>query len=178
MNLVTRENLTGLKVVRANSAEDVQEQKFNKVNTLFSKLDLFVSRVMAIIEPSLSFIMQGTSLAIVWIIGLLAKENPYLLTVMSAFTQYSIFIIMSFTSLSVLFMFVPRGIVSGRRINEILDTEIVLKDGEGAQTVSKGTIEFKNVFFRYPDADADVLENISFEVNPGETIAFIGSLTL
>ena len=175
LNLVTRENLTGLKVVRANSAEDVQEQKFDKVNTHFSKLDLFVSRVMAIIEPSLSFIMQGTSLAIVWIIGLLAKENPYLLTVMSAFTQYSIFIIMSFTSLSVLFMFVPRGIVSGRRINEILDTEIVLKDGEGAQTVSKGTIEFKNVFFRYPDADADVLENISFEVNPGETIAFIGS---
>lgn len=114
-------------MVRANSAEKMQEDKFDKVNNRFSKLGLYVNRVMVLIEPSLSFIMQATSLAIVWIIGLLAGENPYLLTVMSAFTQYSLFIIMSFTSLSVLFMFVPRGIVSGRRINEILDTKILLK---------------------------------------------------
>ena len=93
LNLVTRENLTGLKVVRAYSAEKTQEEKFDNVNKKYSKLSLFVDRVLAIIEPSLSFIMQGTSLAIVWIIGLLAGENPYLLTVMSAFTQYSIFII-------------------------------------------------------------------------------------
>ena len=175
LNLVTRENLTGLKVVRAYSAEKTQEEKFDNVNKKYSKLSLFVDRVLAIIEPSLSFIMQGTSLAIVWIIGLLAGENPYLLTVMSAFTQYSIFIIMSFTSLSVLFMFVPRGIVSGRRINEILDTPISLKDGNGTETTEKGTISFKNVYFRYPDSDADVLENISFDVKQGQTIAFIGS---
>lgn len=175
LNLVTRENLTGLKVVRANSAEKMQEDKFDKVNNRFSKLGLYVNRVMVLIEPSLSFIMQATSLAIVWIIGLLAGENPYLLTVMSAFTQYSLFIIMSFTSLSVLFMFVPRGIVSGRRINEILDTKNSLKDGEGLAPTEKGTISFKNVYFRYPDADADVLEDISFDVKQGETIAFIGS---
>lgn len=175
LNLVTRENLTGLKVVRANSAEKMQEDKFDKVNNRFSKLGLYVNRVMVLIEPSLSFIMQATSLAIVWIIGLLAGENPYLLTVMSAFTQYSLFIIMSFTSLSVLFMFVPRGIVSGRRINEILDTKNSLKDGEGLAPTEKGTISFKNVYFRYPDADADVLEDISFNVKQGETIAFIGS---
>lgn len=175
LNLVTRENLTGLKVVRANSAEKMQEDKFDNVNNRFSKLGLYVNRVMVLIEPSLSFIMQATSLAIVWIIGLLAGENPYLLTVMSAFTQYSLFIIMSFTSLSVLFMFVPRGIVSGRRINEILDTKNSLKDGEGLAPTEKGTISFKNVYFRYPDADADVLEDISFNVKQGETIAFIGS---
>lgn len=175
LNLVTRENLTGLKVLRANSAEKMQEDKFDKVNNRFSKLGLYVNRVMVLIEPSLSFIMQATSLAIVWIIGLLAGENPYLLTVMSAFTQYSLFIIMSFTSLSVLFMFVPRGIVSGRRINEILDTKNSLKDGEGLAPTEKGTISFKNVYFRYPDADADVLEDISFDVKQGETIAFIGS---
>ena len=175
LNLVTRENLTGLKVVRAYSAEKTQEEKFENVNSRYAKLSIFVDRVLAIIEPSLSFIMQGTSLAIVWMIGLLAGENPELLLVMSAFTQYSIFIIMSFTSLSVLFMFVPRGIVSGRRINEVLDTKTSLVDGQGLKPTEKGTISFKNVYFRYPDSDADVLENINFYVKQGQTIAFIGS---
>lgn len=175
LNLVTRENLTGLKVVRANNAEDSQEKKFDEVNQKFSKLELYVNRILTIIEPSLSLIMQGTSLAIVWIIGLLAGENPYLLTVMSTFTQYSLFIIMSFTSLSMLFMFIPRGIVSARRINEVLETEVSLKDGQGVNPTEKGTISFKNVSFKYPDADENVLENISFEVTQGQTIAFIGS---
>ena len=175
LNLVTRENLTGLKVVRANNAEDSQEKKFDEVNQKFSKLELYVNRILTIIEPSLSLIMQGTSLAIVWIIGLLAGENPYLLTVMSTFTQYSLFIIMSFTSLSMLFMFIPRGIVSARRINEVLETEVSLKDGQGVTPTEKGTISFKNVSFKYPDADENVLENISFEVTQGQTIAFIGS---
>lgn len=175
LNLVTRENLTGLKVVRANSAEKSQEEKFDKVNTRFAKLELYVSKVLSVIEPSLTLIMNATSLAIVWIIGLLAGENPALLTIMSAFTQYSIFIIMGFTSLSVLFMFVPRGVVSGRRINEVLQTKIVLKDGEIVFPKEKGTIEFKNVSFQYNEADAHVLNNISFKVSRGQTIAFIGS---
>ena len=175
LNLVTRENLTGLKVVRAYSAEKTQEEKFTKVNNNYSKLSIFVNRVLAIIEPSLSFIMQGTSLAIVWLIGFLAQQNPTLVLATQTYTQYSIFIIMSFTLLSVLFMFVPRGIVSGRRINEILDTEVSLADGQGLTSTSKGTIVFKNVYFRYPDSDADVLENINFEVKQGQTIAFIGS---
>ena len=175
LNLVTRENLTGLKVVRAYSAEKTQEEKFTKVNNNYSKLSIFVNRVLAIIEPSLSFIMQGTSLAIVWLIGFLSQQNPTLVLATQTYTQYSIFIIMSFTLLSVLFMFVPRGIVSGRRINEILDTEVSLADGQGLTSTSKGTIVFKNVYFRYPDSDADVLENINFEVKQGQTIAFIGS---
>ncbi len=175
LNLVTRENLTGLKVVRAYSAEKTQEEKFTKVNNNYSKLSIFVNRVLAIIDPSLSFIMQGTSLAIVWLIGFLAQQNPTLVLATQTYTQYSIFIIMSFTLLSVLFMFVPRGIVSGRRINEILDTEVSLADGQGLTSTSKGTIVFKNVYFRYPDSDADVLENINFEVKQGQTIAFIGS---
>lgn len=175
LNLVTRENLTGLKVVRAYSAEKTQEEKFTKVNNNYSKLSIFVNRVLAIIDPSLSFIMQGTSLAIVWLIGFLAQQNPTLVLATQTYTQYSIFIIMSFTLLSVLFMFVPRGIVSGRRINEILDTKVSLVDGQGLTSTSKGTIVFKNVYFRYPDSDADVLENINFEVKQGQTIAFIGS---
>ena len=175
LNLVTRENLTGLKVVRAYSAEKTQEEKFTKVNNNYSKLSIFVNRVLAIIEPSLSFIMQGTSLAIVWLIGFLSQQNPTLVLATQTYTQYSIFIIMSFTLLSVLFMFVPRGIVSGRRINEILDTKVSLADGQGLTSTSKGTIVFKNVYFRYPDSDADVLENINFEVKQGQTIAFIGS---
>ena len=140
LNLVTRENLTGLKVVRAYSAEKTQEKKFENANTKFAKLELFVSKA-----------------------------------IMSAFTQYSIFIIMGFTSLSVLFMFIPRGVVSGRRINEVLDTKIILKDGNVLLPSEKGTIEFKNVSFQYNKADAYVLENISFKVNQGQTIAFIGS---
>lgn len=175
LNKVTRESLTGLKVVRANGAEKSQEQKFNVVNRRFAKIDLFIGKIMSLIEPSLTLIMQGTSLAIVWIIGFLAKTNPSTIALMGAFTQYSNFIIMSFTSLSMLFMFVPRGIISGKRINEILDTPLSLVDGQGVSEYQKGTIEFKNVHFRYPDADADVLEDISFSVNKGETVAFIGS---
>ena len=176
LNMVTRENLTGLKVIRAVGAEKEQEEKFERVNSRFAKLEFYVDKVLMIIEPALSTIMQGTTLAIVWIIGLLAGENPQLLLVMSAFTQYSMFIIMSFTSLSILFMLVPRGIVCAKRINEVLDTKTSLQDGNLTnENPSKGTIEFKDVSFRYPDADADVLENISFSVKPGQTVAFIGS---
>lgn len=176
LNMVTRENLTGLKVVRAVGAEKEQEEKFEKVNSKFAKLELFVDKILTLIEPSLSLIMQGTSLVIVWVVGLLAGENPQLLLVLSAFTQYSVFIIMSFTFLSMLFMFIPRGIVSAKRINEVLNIQIVLKDGSNTfEKKEVGTIEFKNVSFKYPDADENVLENISFSVKQGQTIAFIGS---
>lgn len=176
LNKATRENLTGLKVVRANRAEKTQEEKFEKENEHFSKLELFVGKIMSIIEPSLTFIMQGTSLAIVWIIGFLAKENPASLSLMGAFTQYSTFIIMSFTSLSMLFMFLPRGIISGKRINEVLETTASLEDGDQkGKEENKGEVVFKNVYFKYPDADEYVLEDISFTAKKGQTIAFIGS---
>ena len=176
LNMVTRENLTGLKVIRAVGAEKEQEKKFGNVNNRFAKLEFYIDKVLMLIEPSLSIIMQGTSLAIVWIVGLLAGQNPAITTVILSFTQLSIFVIMSFTSLSILFMMVPRGIVCAKRINEVLDTQTSLKDGNSIpKNTEKGTIEFKNVSFRYPDADADVLENISFSVKPGQTVAFIGS---
>ena len=176
LNMVTRENLTGLKVIRAVGAEKEQEKKFENVNNRFAKLEFYIDKVLMLIEPCLSIIMQGTSLAIVWIVGLLAGQNPAITTVILSFTQLSIFVIMSFTSLSILFMMVPRGIVCAKRINEVLDTQTSLKDGNSIpKNTEKGTIEFKNVSFRYPDADADVLENISFSVKPGQTVAFIGS---
>ena len=176
LNKTTRENLTGLRVVRANRAEKTQEAKFEKENENFSKLEMFVGKIMSLIEPSLTFIMQGTSLAIVWIIGYLAKENPAALALMGAFTQYSVFIIMSFTSLSMLFMFLPRGIISGKRINEVINTSSSLLDGNGkSKEENKGEVVFKNVYFKYPDADEYVLEDISFSAKKGQTIAFIGS---
>ena len=175
LNKVTRENLTGIKVVRASNAEEEQEAKFEQVNEDLTKTNWFVSKVMALIEPALTLIMQGTSLAIVWVVGFLAQQNLEVVALMSAFTQYSIFIILSFTSLSMLFMFIPRGIISGKRVNEVLDTPLSLFDGEETASTEKGTIVFKDVSFRYPDADADVLEHISFEAKQGQTIAFIGS---
>ena len=177
LNKVTRENLTGLKVIRAVGAEKQQEEKFENVNKRFTKLEFFIDKVLMLIEPAMSIIMQGTSLAIVWVIGLIAGQNPAITEVIATFTQYSMFIIMGFTSLSILFMLVPRGIVSAKRINEVLNTKSSLQDGKHDEqlTQNKGTIEFKNVSFRYPEADADVLENISFSVSQGQTVAFIGS---
>lgn len=178
LNLVTRESLTGVKVIRANGSEDKQLEKLENTNKEYTKLDKFVSLVMSAIDPALSFIMQGTSLAIVWGIGLLMNENPGAISLMSTFTQLSMFIIMGFTSLSIIFTMIPRGLVSGRRIQEVLNTPLSLKDGsvsESSNAGVRGSIRFEDVSFRYPNSNADVLEHISFEANAGETVAFIGS---
>ncbi len=174
LNKVTRENLTGLKVIHAVGAEKTQEDKFDAVNTKFSGIEKFIGKVMSIIEPSMTMIMQGTSLAIIWIIGYLAKTNYDVIALMGAFTQYSIFIITAFTSLSMIFMFLPRGIISGKRINEILDTRTSILDGKGKLSAQKGTVDFINVSFKYPGANTEALKNISFKVSTGQTIAFIG----
>lgn len=176
VNLVTRENLTGLKVVRANSAEKLQEAKFDEVNVSLTKMERFVQRVMAVIEPSMMLLLSGTSLAIYWLTAYLYGADFSAVTNISEFTQYSTMIIFAFMTLSMLFMFVPRGIVSAKRINEILDTTSSLLDGEG-QIISneKGSIVFKEVSFKYPGADEYVLEHVSFKAKPGQTIAFIGS---
>lgn len=178
LSSVTREGLTGIKVIRACGAEEQQEAKFENVNKKYSKLDLFVNKVTSIIDPGLSLVMSLTSLAIVWAVGLLSGHDPALLAIMSTFTQYSLYIITAFTSLSMIFVLLPRGIVSGKRINEVLDNKISLTDGKGIVEIEqdqRGKIKFENVSFRYPGADAEVLENISFEANAGQTIAFIGS---
>lgn len=178
LNLVTRESLTGVKVVRANGSEEKQLEKFEKTNKSFYKLEMFANKVMSAIDPSLSLIMSGTSLAIVWGIGLMMGENPGAIAVMNTFTQLSMYIIMGFTSLSIIFTMIPRGIVSGKRIQEVLTTPLSLKDGsvkESSNAGAKGSIRFEDVSFRYPNSTADVLEHISFEAKPGETVAFIGS---
>lgn len=178
LNLVTRESLTGVKVIRANGSEDKQLEKLENTNKEYTKLDKFVSLVMGAIDPALSFIMEATSLAIVWGIGLLMGENPGAIAVMNTFTQLSMFIIMGFTSLSIIFTMLPRGIVSGKRIQEVLKTPLSLQDGSVTQSANAGnigSIRFEDVSFRYPNSNADVLEHISFEANAGETVAFIGS---
>ena len=181
LNLLTRENLTGLRVVRAYAAEKDQEGKFERTNRYVTKLDLFINRVFSLLDPGISTIMQGTQLAIVWVVAYLSNGNPEFIALIGEFTQYSVQIIMGFMTISMLFMMIPRGIVSAKRINEVLLTTSSIKDGvytgEAEETSSKkkGSVVFENVSFKYPDADEYVLENISFEVKPGQTVAFIGS---
>lgn len=175
INNVARENLTGIRVVRAYNAEKEQEQKFEKVNTDLTKTQLFVNRVMSIMWPGMDFIMNGLSIAIYWIGAFLIDANMLGYDTMVIFVQYAMHVIMSFMFIAMLFVVIPRGVVSGRRINEVLSTKSKIYDGNGVKPEAKGSIEFRNVSFRYPDAEMNVLENISFKVNKGETIAFIGS---
>lgn len=177
INNVTRENLTGLRVVRAYNAEKEQEEKFEVVNKDLTKTNLFVNRVMALMWPGLELIMNGLTIAIYWVGAYLINVSAIEYYTMVTFTQYAMHVLMSFMFISMLFVFIPRGVVSGRRINEVLSTKSKISDGEGVSTIeeNKGTVEFKNVSFKYPDAEEYVLKDISFKVNKGETIAFIGS---
>ena len=175
INLVTRENLTGLKVVRANAAEELQEQKFEKENKSMTKTLIFVNKIMSIIQPGISLIMSGTSLALVWLGAYLMADGIIDYQVLSVFTQYALQIITAFMMASMLFVMIPRAIVSGKRIKEVLDTKTSILDGEGVTTTQTGSVEFKDVSFKYPGADDYVLKNISFKAEKGQTIAFIGS---
>ncbi len=175
INLVTRENLTGLKVVRANSAEKLQETKFDKENKSLSKIQIFVNRITSLIQPGMTLIMSGTSLALVWLGAYLMADGSIDYPILSMFTQYSLQIITSFMMASMLFVMIPRALVSAKRIKEVLNTKTSIIDGGGADPKEKGTIEFKDVSFKYPGADDYVLKNISFKANQGQTVAFIGS---
>ena len=175
INLVTRENLTGLKVVRANAAEELQEHKFEKENKSMTKTLIFVNKIMSIIQPGISLIMSGTSLALVWLGAYLMADGIIDYQVLSVFTQYALQIITAFMMASMLFVMIPRAIVSGKRIKEVLDTKTSILDGEGVTTTQTGSVEFKDVSFKYPGADDYVLKNISFKAERGQTIAFIGS---
>ncbi len=175
LNLVTRENLTGIRVVRAYNGESYQEKKFDEANENLTKVNLFVERVMALLNPSLSLIMNGMSLAIYWVGAYLVDAGSLQYGQIVSFTQFSMHIIMSFMFITLMFVMIPRGIVSLKRINAILDTENSIKSGEITSSESNGTIEFRNVTFRYPDAEEPILEDISFKVEKGETVAFIGS---
>ena len=181
LNGVTRENLTGIRVVRAFNAEGYQEKKFDKVNTDLTDLQLYNQKKFAIMSPVMYMIMYCLTLGI-YFIGAYLIENSVLadkITVfgnMVVFSSYAMQVIMSFLMLAMIFMILPRDQVSANRINEVLDTkESIIEGTFDGKTKEVGTVEFKNVSFRYPDADEYLLRNISFKANKGETVAFIGS---
>lgn len=182
LNRVSRENLTGIRVVRAYNAENYQEDKFEVANNDLTRTNLFTSRVMGVMMPSITLIMSGLTLAIYWIGAYLINEAQMmdkitLFSDMVVFSSYAIQVVMSFMMLIIVFIMLPRAQVSAKRVNEVLETELTIKNGKVKENdPSKvGEIEFKNVSFKYPDAADYVLENISFKANKGETVAFIGS---
>lgn len=182
INEVTRENLTGIRVVRAFNAEDYQENKFEDTNTKLTNQQLFNQRMFAIMQPMMNLVMHSMTLGIYTIGAFLiynaqVTEKLTIFSNMVVFSSYSMQVIMSFLMLAFIFMMFPRAQVSANRINEVLDTEITIKDGtqEHGKDELKGEIEFKNVSFKYPDGEEYVLRDISFKAKQGETIAFIGS---
>jgi ATP-binding cassette subfamily B protein len=176
LNSVTRENLTGVRVVRAYNTEALQEQKFDGVNKDVTRLNLYTGRVMSLINPFMNLVFNGLTLAIYWLGAYLINTTSLQYQDLVAFTQYGMHILMGFMFLSMIMIMLPRAIVSGKRIGEVLSTKtkIVPGDFDGTTQV-KGKVEFRNVSFRYPDAEMNVLEDVSFVANKGETIAFIGS---
>ncbi len=175
LNLVTRENLTGLRVVRAYNAEEKQTQKFEEANTSLAKTNLFLNRLMALLSPFMTIVMSGLSLALVWVGAVLIGKGQLDVPVLMEFTQYSSLVLISFVMLSMLFLILPRAEVSAKRVREVLDSQTAIISGEKSMPEAKGEIEFKNVSFSYPNAKEKVLENISFKVSQGETLAIIGS---
>jgi len=176
VNLVTRENLTGLRVVRAYNAENIQSEKFEDSNIKLSKLNLFLNRVMALLSPFMTIIMSGLSLALVWFGAYLIGDGLLDVPSLMAFTQYSSLVLMSFIMLSMMFIMLPRAEVSAKRVREVLNSQSSIVDGtQSFPQDTKGTIQFKNVDFAYPEAKDKVLQDINFEVNTGETLAIIGS---
>ncbi len=181
VNGVTRENLTGIRVVRAFNAEEFQKMRFEKTNEELTKMQLFNQRCFSIMQPIMMLIMNGLTLGIYFIGAHLIEaammsEKITLFSNMVVFSSYGMQVISSFLMLAMIFMMWPRASISANRINEVLTKEESIIDGTFAgKTVETGTVEFKNVSFKYPDADEYLLKNISFKVNKGETIAFIGS---
>lgn len=182
LNRVTRENLTGLRVVRAYNAESYQEHKFSDANAILTRTQLFAQRTLAFLMPSIQLIMSGLTLAVYWIGAVLIEDanmvgKVSLFSDMMVFSQYAMQVIMSFMMLVMIFMLLPRAQVAAKRIEEVLDTEPAVIDGTRTEGEAGhvGEVVFKNVSFRYPDAEDSVIENISFTAKKGETIAFIGA---
>lgn len=182
INRVTRENLTGLRVVRAYNAEDYQETKFEKANDELKRTQLFANRTMTILMPGIMLVMNGLTLAVYWVGAYLIndagmQDKLTLFSDMIVFSQYAMQVVMAFMMLVMIFVLVPRASVAAKRINEVLDTEPAIEDG--AKTEAKagmtGEVEFCHVSFKYPDAEKNVLEDITFTAHKGDTVAFIGS---
>ena len=181
INRITRENLTGLRVIRAYNAETYQKNKFESANTDITHNNMTAHRVMSFMMPSMMLIMNGLSLAVYWIGAYLISaagmtEKVGLFSEMVVFSAYAMQVIMAFMMLNMIFIMAPRAMVAAHRINEVIDTPSSIHDGAGVDhTDEHGTVEFRHVSFRYPDAADDVLEDISFKANAGETVAIIGS---
>lgn len=182
INEVTRENLTGIRVVRAFNAEKYQEDKFEEVNTKLTNQQLFNQKAFSVLSPTMYLVMYFLTLGIYFVGAYLIRDAGMADKIgifgnMVVFSSYAMQVIMSFLMLAMIFMMLPRAQVSANRINEVLDTEITVKDGiiDNNTNNEVGTVEFKNVGFKYPDGEDYVLKDISFKANKGETVAFIGS---
>ena len=176
LNGVTRENLTGIKVVRAYNAETYQERKFEKANGDFTKTQLFTGRVMALMNPVMMLVMNGLTLAIYWIGASLMNAGEIEYQTIVSFMTLASQVIMAFLMLLMMFILLPRAEVAAKRVNEVLNKPLSICDPETEKPATEvGTVEFRDVSFRYPDADADVFSHISFRAEKGQTIAFIGS---
>ena len=180
LNLVSREILTGIPVIRAFNTQKREEKRFDKANTDLMKNSIFVNKAMSLMMPAMMFTMQGVMILIIWVGGHSVDQGIIQVGDMMAFLQYTMQIVMSFLMISIISIMLPRASVSANRINEVLDTEPQIKDKpENEQSKfdesKKGLVEFKNVSFRYPDADAEILEDIDFTAESGKTTAIIGS---
>ena len=178
LNLVTREHLSGMMVIRAFNKQEAEGERFDAANRDLTETSLFVARVMVTMMPVMMLLMNGLSLAIIWVGSHQVAEAAIQVGDMMAFMQYAMQIVMAFLMMSMLFIFLPRAAVSGDRIADVLETEIIIRDPESPQAYPqpfRGEIEFQDVSFRYPDAQDDVIHDISFKALPGQTTAFIGS---
>ena len=176
LNGISRENLTGIRVIRAYNAEDYQIEKFEKANTDITKTQLFAGRLMSLMSPVMMLIMNGVALAIYWLGASLINSGGTDYATVAAFMQLASQIIMAFMMLMMMFVLLPRAQVSANRINEVLDTPLSVTDPETEEELKEhGTVEFKNVSFGYPDSEEPVIHNISFRAEKGQTVAFIGS---
>lgn len=183
INRIARENLTGINVVHAFNAENYQEEKFDVTNTQMMKTQLFNQRMFALMQPIMQLGMNGLSLCIYWVGaallgGIAAADTAGRLTMFSdivVFSTYATYVVMSFMMLVMIFMMMPAAQVSAERINEVLNTKANIKEGKVSEAKEAGTVEFKNVTFRYPEAAEDELTGINFKVNKGETLAIIGA---
>ena len=177
LNLVAREIITGVPVIRAFSNEKYEEVKFDKANKDLTKVNLFVNRVMTIMMPTMMFIMNVTCVLVIWVGADKIDAGTLQVGTLMAFITYTVQIIMSFLMISIVSIMVPRAFVSMKRLGEVFDKDVSIKEIDKPMKFDvkkKGIVEFKDVYFRYPDAEEDVLQNISFTSNPGTTTAFIG----
>ena len=179
LNRITRENLTGIRVVRAYNAENYQTKRFDDANTELTNTHLFTGKVMAVMNPVMTLIMTGLSLSIYFIGAYIINaadmlDRIQLFSDMIVFSAYAMQIVMSFMMFSIIFVLYPRAEVAAKRVNEVLNTKSLIVQGDKENGIEKGTVEFKNVSFKYPDAEEYMLKDISFKINKGETVAFIG----